>query len=73
MKNIRISFLRTIKVFIERTVVNIKEDENGKIVCSSVTAFNEIPRVCWLQFANKQAYLDAQPELDSIIASSDGN
>ena len=60
------------KVFIEGRV-NIKEDENGKIVCSSVTTFNEIPRVCWLQFANKQAYLDAQPELDSIIASSDGN
>ena len=37
------------KVFIEGRV-NIKEDENGKIVCSSVTAFNEIPRVCWLQF-----------------------
>ncbi len=60
------------KVFIEGRV-SINEDENGKLVCSGVTAFDEIPRVCWIQFANKQAYLEAQPELDRIIALSDGN
>ena len=60
------------KVFIEGRV-SINEEENGKLICSGVVAFDEIPRVCWIQFANKQAYLDAQPELDRIIASSDGN
>lgn len=60
------------KVFIEGRV-NVREDENGKLVCTKVDAFDEIPRVCWIQFSNKQAYLDAQPELDRIIAASDGN
>ena len=60
------------KVFIEGRV-SINEEENGKLVCSGVVAFDEIPRVCWIQFANKGEYLAAQPELDRIIAASDGN
>ena len=60
------------KVFIDGRV-SINEEENGKLVCSGVVAFDEIPRVCWIQFANKGEYLAAQPELDRIIAASDGN
>ncbi len=60
------------KVFVTGRV-SINEEENGKLVCESITAFEDVPKVCWIQFANKQAYLDAQPELDRIIAASDGN
>ncbi len=60
------------KVFVTGRV-NINEEENGKLVCESITAFEDVPKVCWIQFANKQEYLDAQQELDRIIASSDGN
>ncbi len=60
------------KVFVTGRV-SINEEENGKLVCESITAFEDVPKVCWIQFANKQAYLDAQLELDRIIAASDGN
>lgn len=60
------------KVFVTGRV-SISEEENGKLVCESITAFADVPKVCWIQFANKQAYLDAEQELAGIIASSDGN
>ena len=60
------------KVFVTGRV-NISEEENGKLVCESITAFEDVPKVCWIQFANKQAYIDAEQELAGIIASSDGN
>ncbi len=60
------------KVFVTGRV-SISEEENGKLVCESITAFEDVPKVCWIQFANKQAYLDAEKELAGIIASSDGN
>ncbi len=60
------------KVFVTGRV-SISEEENGKLVCESITAFEDVPKVCWIQFANKQAYLDAEQELAGIIASSDGN
>lgn len=60
------------KVFVTGRV-SINEEENGKLVCESITAFEDVPKVCWIQFASKQEYLDAQQELDRIIASSDGN
>ena len=60
------------KVFVTGRV-SINEEENGKLVCESITAFEDVPKVCWIQFTNKQEYLDAQQELDRIIASSDGN
>ncbi len=60
------------KVFISGRVT-MNEDENGKLICEKITAFDEIPKVCWIQFANKQSYLDAEEMLNRIIASSDGN
>ena len=60
------------KVFVTGRV-SINEEENGKLVCESITAFEDVPKVCWIQFANKQEYLDAEQELNRIIASSDGN
>ena len=60
------------KVFVTGRV-SISEEENGKLVCESITAFADVPKVCWIQFANKQAYIDAEQELARIIASSDGN
>ena len=60
------------KVFVTGRV-SISEEENGKLVCESITAFEDVPKVCWIQFANKQAYIDAEQELAGIIASSDGN
>ena len=60
------------KVFVTGRV-SINEEENGKLVCESITAFEDVPKVCWIQFTNKQAYLDAEQELNRIIASSDGN
>ena len=60
------------KVFVTGRV-SISEEENGKLVCESITAFADVPKVCWIQFANKQAYIDAEQELAGIIASSDGN
>ena len=60
------------KVFVSGRVT-MNEEENGKLICEKITAFDEVPKVCWIQFRNKQAYLEAEEILNSIIASSDGN
>ena len=60
------------KVFVSGRVT-MNEEENGKLICEKITSFDEVPKVCWIQFRNKQAYLEAEEILNSIIASSDGN
>ncbi len=60
------------KVFIVGNV-DLREEENGKLLCNKVIPFNSIPRDCWIKFADKQAYIDAEKQLFTILQSSDGN
>ena len=60
------------KVFIIGNV-DLREDENGKLLCNKVIPFDSVPRECWIKFPDKQAYIDVEKQLFTILQSSDGN
>lgn len=60
------------KVFI-RGRVSLEEDRDGKLICESVEAFDEVRKTLWLRFPTKQAYETAEDGLLQLLASSDGN
>lgn len=60
------------KVFI-RGRVSLEEDRDGKLICESVEAFDEVRKTLWLRFPTKQAYETAEDGLLQLLSSSDGN
>lgn len=60
------------KVFVCGTV-DLRDEENGKLLCNKIIPFSQIPRDCWIKFPDKQAYIDSEKELFNIIRDSDGN
>ncbi len=59
------------KVFI-RGRVSLEEDKDGKLICEKITCFDEIPKKLWIKFPSKQSYEEAEEELYSLLADSDG-
>ncbi|MDE6910564.1 MAG: DNA polymerase III subunit alpha, partial [Lachnospiraceae bacterium] len=59
------------KVFIEGRV-QVEEERDGKLICESITAFDEIPRKVWLKFPDKNAYIEKEPALFDAIYNSEG-
>ncbi|MDO4294304.1 MAG: DNA polymerase III subunit alpha, partial [Eubacteriales bacterium] len=59
------------KVFL-RGRVSAEEDKDGKLVCESVQAFDEIPKKIWIKFPTMEAFTSREKELLSAIADSDG-
>ena len=60
------------KVFVCVTV-DLRDEENGKLLCNKIIPFSSIPRDCWIKFPDKQTYLDSEKQLYNIIKDSDGN
>ena len=60
------------KVFVCGTV-DLRDEENGKLLCNKIIPFSSIPRDCWIKFPDKQTYLDSEKQLYNIIKNSDGN
>ena len=60
------------KVFI-RGRVDAAEDRDGKVICESVQAFDEVRRTLWIKFPTKAAYEEAEQALFDALAASDGN
>ncbi|MCR5156674.1 MAG: DNA polymerase III subunit alpha, partial [Butyrivibrio sp.] len=60
------------KVFISGRV-SVEEGRSAKLIASNVMTFDEVPKTVWVQFANKEDYEAASPELERIIAKSDGH
>ena len=59
------------KVFIEGRV-QVEDERDGKLICESVTAFDEIPRKVWLKFPDMAAYVNKEAELFEAIFDSEG-
>ncbi|MCX4269654.1 MAG: DNA polymerase III subunit alpha [Lachnospiraceae bacterium] len=59
------------KVFIQGRV-SMSEEAQGKLICERVVPFSEVPRELWIQFANKEEYLQKSETLFSLIRDSDG-
>ena len=54
------------KVFVCGTV-DLRDEENGKLLCNKIIPFSSIPRDCWIKFPDKQTYLDSEKQLYNII------
>ena len=52
--------------------VSGEDEKDGKLICEEVTAFSDIPRELWIQFATKEEYDRLAGELDAILAPSEG-
>ena len=59
------------KVFLTGRISG-EEERDGKLICEDVTAFEDIPRELWIQFASKEEYERRAGELDTILAPSEG-
>lgn len=52
---------------------DVRDEEDSKILCNKVIAFDSIPRDCWIKFPDKKTYEEAENRLFEIIKLSDGN
>ncbi|NLL78738.1 MAG: DNA polymerase III subunit alpha [Clostridiales bacterium] len=59
------------KVFVKGKVSS-EEERDGKLICESITSFDEIPKKLWVKFSTMEEYETAQDELFQILAESDG-
>lgn len=60
------------KVFV-RGRVSVNENEGGKVICESITTFDNMPSDLWLRFENKDQYNEIIGQVEEICSSSDGN
>ena len=60
------------KVFV-RGRVSVNENEGGKVICESITTFDNIPSELWLRFENKEQYSNLIGQIENTCAQSDGN
>lgn len=60
------------KVFVKGRV-SAEEDRDGKLICESIQAFDDIRKTLWIKFPTKQEYEAAEKQLLEILAESDGN
>ncbi len=60
------------KVFI-RGRANVEEEKNGKVICEKVYSFEDAKRELWVQFADKEAFLENETKLYEMLSDSDGN
>lgn len=59
------------KVFI-RGRASISEEE-GKLICEMIIPFERLPKELWIQFQNKEKFLEAAPKLYRIFGEYKGN
>ena len=60
------------KVFVKGRV-SAEEDRDGKLICESIQAFDDIRKTLWIKFPTKPEYEAAEKQLLEILAESDGN
>jgi DNA polymerase-3 subunit alpha len=59
------------KVFITGRV-QADDEKDGRLIASSIVAFEDIPKTLWLQFENKEHYVEKDAVLQSIFGDSEG-
>ena len=59
------------KVFVSGRV-QLDEGKDAKLICDTVTPFDQVPRKIWLRFKNDAGYLSRQKELAQIIEENGG-
>ncbi|MCR5008695.1 MAG: DNA polymerase III subunit alpha [Oribacterium sp.] len=59
------------KVFIYGSV-DISDDANAKLIANNIYTFDEAPKELWLQFEDKDSYLNLAAKVDRILAEHKG-
>lgn len=59
------------KIFVQGRV-SMSEEAQGKLICERIVPFSAVPRELWIQFPDKETYLQRNEELLSLIRDSDG-
>lgn len=60
------------KVFV-RGRVSLGDEAKGKLICEKIIPFDGLPKLLWIQFADKASYFAEEAELLDFLADSDGN
>lgn len=60
------------KVFIKGKV-SVEEDKPAKLICQSFVSFEELPKEIWIQFSDKDAYMEKEEQLFQAIDPYEGN
>ena len=60
------------KVFIKGKV-SVEEDKPAKLICQSFVSFEELPKEIWIQFSDKDAYMEKEEQLFQAIEPYEGN
>ena len=64
--------LKDEKIFVQGRVSLSGDGQAAKLICSKITPFDEVPAEVWLQFPDKQSFLDRQQELSVFLAAHPG-
>ncbi len=59
------------KVFVKGRV-SLEEDKDGKLICESITSFDEVAKKLWIKFKTKEDYLKQCDDLMTMLKASDG-
>ena len=59
------------KVFI-RGRVSVEEEKDAKLICESITSFDEIPKKLWVKFPTVESFEASEEKLMSMLNTSDG-
>ena len=60
------------KIYI-RGKVAVEEDKQAKQICQEVIPFSAVPREVWIQFFNKNSFVENEQNLYSLLGEFDGN
>ncbi len=60
------------KIFI-RGRVSVEEDKEGKVICESITPFDDMPKKVWIKFATKSEFDEKSEKLMEKLRYSEGN
>ncbi len=67
----RSAILDDAKVFV-RGRVNVTDNDGAKVICESITAFENMPSDLWIRFADMEQYNEMSEKIDKILRESDG-
>jgi DNA polymerase-3 subunit alpha len=60
------------KVFISGKA-SVEEEKDGRLICETITAFDDTKRELWLRFPTKEAFGEKEKEIYKRLKDSDGN
>lgn len=67
----RSAIIDDVKVFV-RGRVNVTDNDGAKVICESITSFENMPSDLWIRFADKEQYNEMSEEIDKLLRASDG-